>query len=189
MKKAVVVIGAGVAGLAAALALSAKGFEVTVLDRDEALPEGLTPQDSWDWRRRGAPQVRHPHFLMGRLRGLLHQRYPELVADLLAAGIWELPFADTVHPAARAGYRAETGDADLVPLCARRTTFEMVLRRHIEARGIARIRSGARVEDLVLQHRDGVVEVLGCRVAIEGTLEELRADFVVDAAAPSWLKS
>ncbi|MDB5969958.1 MAG: hypothetical protein JWQ90_2408 [Hydrocarboniphaga sp.] len=182
MKSKVIVMGGGVAGLTSALALHAKGFEVTVLDRDEGLPDDLSPVDSWNWRRRGAPQARHPHFLMGRLRNLLHSNYPRLMEDLFAAGIWELPFADTVHPAARSGYRQQPGDADMTPLCARRTTFEMVVRRHVEAHGIAQIRSGVRIEGLILERHDGVTTVKGCRVGTADGAQEMFADFVVDAS-------
>jgi 2-polyprenyl-6-methoxyphenol hydroxylase-like FAD-dependent oxidoreductase len=155
MKQDVLIMGAGVAGLVSALALRAKGCDVMVLDRDVAMPDGLTPQASWDWPRRSAPQVQHPHFLMGRLRALLRHEHPDLLAELFAAGVWELPFRDTVHPAAQAGYRPEPGDLELVPLCARRTTFELVLRRYIKARGLATIRSAARAGDLLLEKRDG----------------------------------
>ena len=53
------------------------------------------------WRRRGAPQVPHPHFLMGGLRNLIYAHHPKLVDALLEAGVWELPFIDTLHPVAR----------------------------------------------------------------------------------------
>jgi 2-polyprenyl-6-methoxyphenol hydroxylase-like FAD-dependent oxidoreductase len=162
--------------------LRAKGCEVTVLDRDVAMPGGLTPQTSWDWPRRSAPQVQHPHFLMGRLRALLHHEHPELLAELFAAGVWELPFLDTVHPAARARYRPEPGDLDLVPLCARRTTFELVVRRYIEERGIANIRSAARVDDLLLEHPKGAPTAVGCRIIVDDHEEELLADLVVVAS-------
>ena len=56
-------IGAGVAGLAAARVLSRRYATVTVLDRD-TLPYGPTP-------RRGVPQGEHPHILLvGGLREL-----------------------------------------------------------------------------------------------------------------------
>lgn len=178
----VVVIGAGVAGLAAALALGAKDFRVTILDRDEALPEGLQPADSWTWARNGAPQVRQPHFLMGRLRNLLHQYYPDLIEDLFAAGVWELPFAETIHPAARQAYRPRAEDEEMTPLCARRTTFEMVLRNFIERRAIAQIRSGCRVEDLIIEESEGTPRVTGCRVVIEGAAQDIEADIIIDAS-------
>ena len=57
----VIVIGAGIAGLASALAMQAKGFEVELLERDPAPPEAFDPTGVPAWRRRGAPQVPHPH--------------------------------------------------------------------------------------------------------------------------------
>lgn len=182
MTQNVLVIGAGVAGLVSALALKAKGFDVTVLDRDEAMPDGLSPQESWEWPRRAAPQVQHPHFLMGRLRSLLIREHPDLLDDLLSAGVWELPFVETIHPAARAKYRPQPGDQELTPLCARRTTFEMVVRRHIEARCLANIRSSTRVDDVILERRNGTAAAVGCRVAVGDATEELFADLVVVAS-------
>ena len=88
----VIVIGAGIAGLSSALAMQAKGFEVDVLERDPAPPEHFDPTEVSAWRRRGAPQVPHPHFLMGGLRNLIYAHHPKLVDALLEAGVWELPF-------------------------------------------------------------------------------------------------
>jgi 2-polyprenyl-6-methoxyphenol hydroxylase-like FAD-dependent oxidoreductase len=96
--------------------------------------------------------------------------------------VWELPFLDTVHPAARARYRPEPGDLELVPLCARRTTFELVVRRYIEERGLANIRSAARVDDLLLEHRNGAPTAVGCRIVVGDAEEELLADLVVVAS-------
>jgi glycine/D-amino acid oxidase-like deaminating enzyme len=82
----VVVVGGSIAGLAAALALTGSGRRVTLLERDAA-PLPATPLEAFQsWQRPGAPQTRHAHAFLSRLRNLLRERAPELLAKLLAAG-------------------------------------------------------------------------------------------------------
>ena len=58
------VVGAGVTGLATALELSKNGHSVTIIERDQTpMPE--TYDEAFQWNRRGAPQVRHSHALLG----------------------------------------------------------------------------------------------------------------------------
>ena len=77
--KKAVVIGAGMAGLAAAKALSAHFEHVSILERD-ALP--VTPA-----HRPGTPQAQHPHGLLaGGLRAL-DELFPEFEKDLERAGV------------------------------------------------------------------------------------------------------
>ena len=52
----VAVAGAGIGGLMSALALSSRGIDVTVFERDGAPPTGVAPADSMDWLRKGVPQ-------------------------------------------------------------------------------------------------------------------------------------
>src|SRR5437764_1494178 len=89
----VVVIGAGVGGLGAALALSRDGHDVTVLERDRT-PLPADADEAFHWDRRGAPQVRHSHALLARLRNLLRDRYPDVLDALFAAGVTEWPLTD-----------------------------------------------------------------------------------------------
>src|SRR5262249_61936977 len=94
-------------------------------------PPPATPDEAFaSWKRKGAPQVRHSHAFLGRLRSLLRDRYPDLLEALLAAGASELDMLErpplTLPPLAR-----EPGDEDLVALGCRRTTFEWVLRRDV----------------------------------------------------------
>src|SRR6476469_10484706 len=88
-----IVIGAGVAGLGSALALSRSGHRVTLVERD-ATPLPADPDAAFEWDRRGAPQVRHSHDLLARLRNLLRDRYPDVLADLHDAGVTEIRFPD-----------------------------------------------------------------------------------------------
>ena len=74
----VVVVGAGVAGLGAALSLGRAGHHVTVLERD-ATPLPADPDAAFWWDRRGAPQVRHSHAFLARLRNLLRDRHPDVL--------------------------------------------------------------------------------------------------------------
>src|ERR1700704_6683067 len=122
----VVVIGAGVAGLGSALALSRQGHEVVVLERDRT-PLPHDPDEAFQWDRRGAPQVRHSHALLARLRNLLRDRYPDVLEALYAAGVTDWPL--TVKPPPTIDDSSpQPGDEDLVMLACRRTTFEWVLR-------------------------------------------------------------
>src|SRR3954463_3361271 len=81
--KSAIVIGCGITGLATALVLSQKGLRVTLLERD-AEPATDTASEAFArWQRKGASQVRHSHVFLGRLRNLLRDRHPQLLAELL----------------------------------------------------------------------------------------------------------
>src|SRR4051794_28905962 len=85
------------------------------------------------WARRGAPQVRHSHAFLARLRNLLRDRAPDVLEQLLAAGATEIRFTDQL-PETLTDHDPRPGDDDLVALACRRTTFEWVLRERVLAR-------------------------------------------------------
>src|SRR5260221_12583209 len=93
----VVVSGAGVGGLGGALALSRQGHDVTVLERDRT-PLPHNPDEAFAWDRRGAPQVRHSHAMLARLRSLLRDRYPDVLEPLYAAGVTDWPLTTNLPP-------------------------------------------------------------------------------------------
>ena len=180
----VLVIGGGVAGLGTALCLAEAGFDVSVVERDETtLP--ATPDEAFEgWPRRGAPQVRHSHAFLARLRNLLRDRNPKLLADLLAAGATELRFTERL-PETLSDTDPRPGDEDLVALACRRTTFEWVLRRDVmEARGVHMTQGAV----------TGLVAGAGGRVGgvrLEDG-RELAATWTIDASGrrsplPAWL--
>lgn len=193
MSRHVVVIGAGVAGLGAALALSRSGHRVTLLERD-ATPFPADPVEAFEkWDRRGAPQVRHSHAFLARLRNLLRDRAPDVLESLLEAGAEELPIANLLRdeiddPAPR------PGDEDLTLLACRRVTFEWVLHRTVLASPGVRFRDGCNVTGLLQDGRvEGVPRIVGASLrAANGAKEALHADLVVDASGrrsplPRWL--
>jgi len=152
----VAVIGAGPAGLVAAIALARAGHEVVVVDRDGG-PVGGQP-----WRRMGVMQFHHPHVFRAMAGNLLRERLPDVLAAVLAAG---------VEP-----YRPEGAPAVATILRARRETFEHPLWSVARAEPNLAVRQG---------YADGVVldgrRVTG--VALGGTI--LHADLVVDATGRS----
>ncbi len=121
-----VVIGAGIAGLGTALALSRLGHRVTIIERD-ATPMPANAEAAFAWDRRGAPQVQHSHALLALLRNTLRDRYPDVLSALLDAGATEMRFAEML-PEGIDDPSPAPGDDDLVALACRRTTFEWVLR-------------------------------------------------------------
>ncbi|MGZ4708481.1 MAG: FAD-dependent oxidoreductase [Acidimicrobiales bacterium] len=146
----VIVIGAGVAGLGSALALSRSGHRVTLLERD-ATPLPADPDAAFLWDRRGAPQVRHSHALLARLRNLLRDRYPDVLDALIEAGATEMRFAENL-PVDITDREPRPGDEDLVALACRRTTFEWVLRRAVLAADGVQLLDGTVAESLVATH-------------------------------------
>ena len=190
------VIGGGIAGLGASLALARQGHDVEVLERDAA-PVPETPVAAFEgWERRGAPQVRHSHAFLARLRNGLRDRAPDLLAALLEAGAEELRFADLM-PASIEDRTPRPGDEELTMLACRRATFEWVLRRAAEAESRVCVRRGAEVTGVTLDPAPsgGLARVTGVdwrrgRRDARGTTS--RADLVVDAGGrrsrmPRWL--
>jgi 2-polyprenyl-6-methoxyphenol hydroxylase-like FAD-dependent oxidoreductase len=76
-KNTAVVLGASMAGLLAARALSESFERVVVLDRDDLRDTGA---------RKGVPQGQHAHAILNRGREVLEELFPGLTADLSAAG-------------------------------------------------------------------------------------------------------
>jgi 2-polyprenyl-6-methoxyphenol hydroxylase-like FAD-dependent oxidoreductase len=187
-----IVIGAGITGLAAAQVLLDRGARVTLLERDAERPTPTAREAFTRWRRRGAPQVRHSHAFLGRLRNLLRDRHPHLLTALRKAGARELRMIDA-PPLTLGTLRPEPGDDELVALGCRRTTFEWVLRREILRRPGVELVSGATVQRL-LATRSQPPCVTGVTYGREGGLMELAGDFVVDASgrtskALDWLRA
>ena len=89
--------------------------------------------------------MRHPHAFLGRLRNLLRDDLPDVLADLTAAGAHEVRWADFA-PETLDDRTPQPGDEDLALIACRRTTFEWVLRR-----------AALRTERVEL--RDGVIVV------------------------------
>ena len=64
-KEQVLVVGSGIAGLGAALALGGGSREVTIVDRDPPPPDGSFEEAFYNWERKGATQLRHSHAFLG----------------------------------------------------------------------------------------------------------------------------
>ena len=142
-----VVVGAGIGGLGAALALSRSGHRVTLIERDDTpLPDSV--EAAFDWDRRGAPQVRHSHGFAARLHGLLQSRFPDVLDDLRTAGAVEHDLGALLPPEVAADVQ------DLKVIASRRTTYEWVLRRAALRSPDVALRVGVAVAALLVEQED-----------------------------------
>lgn len=124
----IVVLGAGVCGLAAGMLLARDGHQVTVLERDpEPVPK--SPEQAWaSWPRGGVAQFRQPHYLQPRARHVLDAELPDVRDALVAAGAIRFDTLATTPPSlGDLGARAD--DDRFVTLTARRPTLEQVVGR------------------------------------------------------------
>jgi 2-polyprenyl-6-methoxyphenol hydroxylase-like FAD-dependent oxidoreductase len=174
----VVVIGAGVGGLGTALALGRAGHAVTVLERD-ATPMPPDAHRAFEWDRRGAPQVRHSHAFLARLRNLLRDGYPDVLDALVEAGATEMRFAEML-PDEMTDREPRPGDEDLVALACRRTTFEWVLRKKVLAEDQVQLLDGVATTGFT-SAEGAPPTVTGVRIQRDGNDENLAADVVVAA--------
>lgn len=171
----VVIIGAGVSGLMASLYLARDGHDVTLLERD-ATPLPESADAAFEWDRRGATQVRHPHAFLGRLRNLLRDDLPDVHADLIAAGAYDVKWADFM-PDTLLDQTPEPGDEDLALIASRRTTFEWVLRRAALRTERVTLRDGVKVTGLLTAPDTNPPRVTG----VKTESGDVDADLVVDA--------
>jgi 2-polyprenyl-6-methoxyphenol hydroxylase-like FAD-dependent oxidoreductase len=183
MDEPVLVIGAGIAGLCAALALGPTGRSVTLLERDLEPPSGDADEAFRDWSRRGVGHLRQSHAFLARLSKVIKADHPALRDALLESGVRELGFESMLTPSQKATYVARAVDADFTILTSRRTTLELVMRRYVETLPNVTIRSGVMVRKLLTEpDPSGVPKVVGVRVKeAGGRLSELRGPIVIDA--------
>lgn len=182
------VVGGGVAGLGAALALARRGHSVVVFERDDTpMPESA--DEAFEWDRRGAPQVRHSHAFLARLVRLLKSDYADIYAELLDEGATEMRFGVDLPPT-MVEFDPQPQDDELTMLACRRTTFEWVLRRAALAEGRVEFRTGVAVDGLLHLASSSQPFVSGVHLA-DGT--STACDLVVVATGrrsmlPEWLE-
>lgn len=188
MSETILIAGAGIAGLMAAMALARDDRSIVVVDRDSPPPDLSVEQAFETWERKGVTQLRHSHVFLGRLVKLIRERHPKLWTTLLENGAREFTFGDALPPLLRNRYRYAPGDEDMSFLFSRRTTLELIIRRYAAALpGVAFV-TDAGIRGVLT---DGD-RVTGLKVEIDGAIREMRADSVIDATGrgtqfPDWL--
>jgi 2-polyprenyl-6-methoxyphenol hydroxylase-like FAD-dependent oxidoreductase len=169
-----IVVGAGIAGLTAAEALSPYFDEVTVLERD-ALPSTAEP-------RMGTPHCRQVHALLrGGLDALL-DFFPTFDTELLAAGAVPVRMNTDLLVEAPGFDPFPQRDLGLDMLCMTRPLVEWIARRFVEQTPNIALQTRCRVTRLVTS-LDGLA-VTGVRCDFrDGKNIELAADLVIDASS------
>jgi 2-polyprenyl-6-methoxyphenol hydroxylase-like FAD-dependent oxidoreductase len=178
-----VVIGAGLAGLLAAVALSEAYPQVSVYDRD-SLPAEPAP-------RRGVPQSRQLHAYHARGAQALSELLPGFREDMIAAGAVVADTQGDTHWYLD-DYLLKPAHSGLEGIALSRPVLEWLIRSRVAKLPGVAITDGTDVTGLVTA--DGRVTAVRVRAArTTGAAEEtVPADLVVDAAGrgsrtPAWL--
>ncbi|MFE1774781.1 FAD-dependent oxidoreductase [Streptomyces sp. NPDC059008] len=182
----VLIAGAGIAGLATALALRERGYRVRILERSGPPPEGPAAKAAEGWRRPTVPQSDHSHVLTSLGMRVLAERLPGLLDALREEGGHTLDLT-AAAPRTAPGRVREPADDQLVALAMRRPVLELVLHRAVRDTAGIEIDYGTTVRGLLLAPSGRTVAGV---VTDRG--EHLPAQVVVDAsgrkaASRSWL--
>jgi len=177
----VAVLGAGVSGLAAGLALARSGHVVTLVERDEIVVGDAL--DAPDWKRGGIPHFLQAHAFTSRGRRELRAMFPDVYQALLDAG------ADDIDLRPKLRGEPRPGDEELAILGVRRPLIEWALRRAVTAEPGIRVESGVQVTGL-----DGTTGDVPRVTGVQTTSGPVRADLVVDAMGrrspiPGWIEA
>ncbi len=205
-----IVLGAGMAGLAAAAALAARSRVVTLIEAD--------PLPRVDEARKGVPQGRHVHLLLPAGLAALGDLLPGVADDLRGAGAEMIDRPEDFRILLGGGrLRLETLRPGFALVGATRPLVEGVVRERVRSLPNVRVRSGVRAKRLRAGDGDAVTGVELARsgptraagdaagaaravlpssdpaAAGAGAIEWLEGDVVVDATgrgsrAPAWLR-
>jgi 2-polyprenyl-6-methoxyphenol hydroxylase-like FAD-dependent oxidoreductase len=164
-------------GLVAARVLSDFYESVTVVERD------LLPPDAEN--RRGVPQGRHVHALLGRGTQVLAELFPGFTDELVEAGVPALDYHDMseVYFSFAGHQAAQSGSFTSVPpvLIPSRPLLESVVRQRVRELGSVTLLEGYDVVELM--STAGGSRVTGALIRAHTGLGEqtLDADLVIDA--------
>ena len=176
--RTIAVLGAGMAGLAAALTLARDGHQVTLVERD---PLGNSaPDQAFAWERKGISHFQQPHAFIPRGRLELVEYFPDVYASLIREG------AHDIDARRKLPGELEPVDSVLQFMGVRRPLIEWALRKAVltqagievlsgvAARGI-RVAKGS-VEGVDVDGRaittDLVIDAMGRRSPVRGWLEQ-----------------
>lgn len=137
----IVVAGAGMAGMTAALMLARAGRQVRLVERDGDTLEGPANQASHA-HRNGVPHFNQPHAFLPRGFALLRDHLPDVLGSLRGLGAIEVDIAPRTDKVA-------DGDEDMIFLGVRRPLIEWALRRAVRAEANIEL-CRARIDGLVL---------------------------------------
>lgn len=179
----IVIIGASIAGLSAALAFHRRGLPVIILERDDVSgePDEIAPEAIV--RRAGVPHSMQPHFFISSLRNAFKRWYPGLVEEMVECGVREVT-VDQCLPRAddRRLTRPQPGDEELTVLASRRAVFERALRNFVSRQEGIEIWSSAKALLLVSEDQTAPFRVTGVEIEHGDQKVQLEADVVVDAS-------
>jgi 2-polyprenyl-6-methoxyphenol hydroxylase-like FAD-dependent oxidoreductase len=171
--KRAVVIGAGMAGLAAAGAVAGYFEKVLVLERD-VLPPSPTP-------RPGTPQAKHVHGLLSGGQRALAELFPGFERNLEEAGAMPLRVGLDIL-SERAGYDPfPRRDLGQMSYYMSRPLLEQVVRRHVEKLSNVTIRPQSRVTSIAATSAGDAIIGVVCEHLDERS-EMLPTDLVIDAS-------
>ncbi|HET8657821.1 MAG TPA: FAD-dependent monooxygenase [Micromonosporaceae bacterium] len=168
-----VVVGAGMAGLLAAQALSGTFAEVTVVERDHVGQSAA--------HRPGLPQDRHVHTLWAGGLQAIDALLPGIEEDLVAAGGYRVAFWSDFQWLLPIGRWCTRWPATQGIVSCSRTLLEHVVRVRVRRAGRVRLIDGQRVTGLRLGPAGAVRGVELAPRGHQSPGDELPADLVVDA--------
>jgi len=145
-----IVVGAGIAGLLAARALSDHFSQVTVLDRD-VLPSTSMP-------RAGVPQGYHLHALLPRGLQVMEAFFPGLSAEMQRAGAIAIDTGADIAWLTPEGWGVQT-KAELIGISSTRNLLEYTIRQRVKALPNVRISHSTEVTGLLREIRGRITGV------------------------------